>query len=169
MKRNALFFILLIFFSLVVASCGSRKPMQPVIIENTKEVIRTIKDTTYVVEADSTYYNAYVECINGKPVLRDPQIKQPSKTESGLQPPKVLLSGNKLTVQCEKIAQELHKQWQETYIKEHEQKLVYIDKPIEVEKKLSWFQKTQIWFGSIFMGLLAIVTITGILRWRKII
>lgn len=167
MKRN--FFFISLFVSLVLLSCASRKAPEPVIITNTKETIKTIRDTTYVVEADSTYYTAFIECINGNPVLSQPQYQQPAVKESGLQAPKIKLEGNQLTVECEKKAQTLFKQWRETYVKEHEQTPVYIDKPVEVEKPLTLWQKTQVWFGRIFIGLLALFVIIGVLRWKRIV
>lgn len=167
MKRNFFFFI--VFISLVLLSCASKRATEPVVITNTKETVKTIKDTTYVVKADSTFYNAYIECVNGKPVLKEPVTKGSAKKESGLQTPKVNLVGNQLTVECEKKAQELYKQWRETYIKEHEQTPVYIKTPVEVVKPLSWWQKTQIWFGRIFIGILTFFILIGVLRWKQII
>ena len=169
MKRT-FFFILLIFISLgMVVSCISRKPQEPVIITKTKETIKTVRDTTYVVEADSTFYNALIECVNGKPVLKEPKITNPKNKDSGLQPIKVTLDGNNLTVEANKIIQKLHKEWEETYTKEHEQTPIYIKVPVEVEKPLTLWQKTQIWFGRIFMGILTILLIIGVLRWKRIL
>lgn len=167
MKHNFFFFI--VFISLVLLSCASKRDTEPVVITNTKETVKTIRDTTYVIESDSTFYNAYIECVNGKPILKEPKTKGSTKKDSGLQDPKVKLVGNQLTVECEKKAQQLYKQWRETYLKEHEQTPIYIDKPVEVEKPLTFWQKTQIWFGRIFIGILALFILIGVLRWKQII
>lgn len=170
MKRNFFSILFLIFISLVaVVSCINRKPQDPVIITKTKETIKTVRDTTYVVEADSTFYHALIECVNGKPVLREPKVINPKNKDSGLQPVKVTLDGNNLTVEANKIIQKLHKEWEELYVKEHEQKPIYIKVPVEVEKPLTLWQKTQIWFGRIFMGILTILLIIGVLRWKRIL
>lgn len=169
MKRT-FFFSYLIFVSLVVFSCASRKTPEPVILQNTKEVIKTVRDTVYKVDADSSYYEAYIDCANGKPVIRETAATiQKSKAGKSLNIPKTKLNGNTLSVDCYAKEQELKKQWEETYIKEHEQTPVYIKTPVEVVKPLSWFQKTQIWFGRIFMGILLLFIIIGVLRWKRLI
>lgn len=170
MKRN-FFFILLIFISLgMVVSCVSRKPQEPVIITKTKEIIKTVKDTIYKVDADSSFYTAFIDCVNGKPILRETaETKAASKAGKFLKVPKTTLVGNKLNSDCEAQEQELYKKWEETYIKEHEQTPIYIDKPVEVEKPLTFWQKTQIWFGRIFMGILSLFLIVGVLRYKRLI
>ncbi|MBU4536982.1 MAG: hypothetical protein L6264_07330 [Weeksellaceae bacterium] len=170
MKRN-FFFIVLIFYSLVmVVSCKSREPQEPVIITKTKETVKTVRDTIFKVEKDSSFYTAFVDCVNGKPVLRETQeTKAASKPGKSLKVPKTTLDGNKLNCDCEAQAQELHKQWEETHTKEHEQTPIYIKVPVEVEKPLTFWQKTQIWFGRIFMGILSLFLIIGVLRWKRLI
>ena len=170
MKRN-FFFILLIFISLgMVVSCVSRKPQEPVIITKTKETIKTVRDTIYKVDADSSFYAAFIDCVNGKPILRETtETKAASKPGKFLKVPKTTLVGNKLNCDCESQALELHKQWEETHTKEHEQTPIYIPTPVEVEKPLTFWQKTQIWFGRIFMGILSLFLIIGVLRWKRLI
>lgn len=169
MKRT-FFFSYLIFVSLVVFSCASKKTPAPVILQNTKEVIKTVRDTVYKVEADSSYYEANIDCANGKPVIRETAATiQKSKAGKSLNIPKTKINGNTLSVDCYAKEQELKKQWEETYIKEHEQTPVYIKTPVEEVKPLSWWQKTQIWFGRIFMGILLLFIIIGVLRWKRLI
>ena len=140
--------------SLALVSCAGRKPLPPVTIEKTKTITEVVKDTIYKVEADSSYYYAYVECVNGKPVIKEPVLNQDQKlpeNRSGknLQTPKVSLTGNILSVQCYQQAQELFKQWRETYIQEQEKKTV----PVYVEKPFKWYHKTSMWIGGIFLFL----------------
>jgi len=169
MKKLFFCFILILAIGMVV-SCSVRKPLPPMVIENTKEIIQTIRDTIYKVEADSSYYEAYIDCINGKPVIREtPQTKLNTKPGRTLQKPKATISGNKLNVDCYKNIEELHKQWEETYIKEHEQTPIYVDVPVEVEKPLTWFQKLQIWLGRIFLGIISLGVLLLILRWKRIV
>lgn len=169
--KNILFFILTLFFvSLGVVSCVSKKPQEPVIIEKTKEVFTTIKDTVFTVKADSSYYYAFVDCVNGKPVIREtPETKSQSKPGTILNQPKIKLNGNALEVECYKSAQELYHQWRETYIKEHEQTPIYVDQPVYKDKPLTWFQTTQIWLGRIFLGFLAVIVLVLILKWKRLI
>lgn len=83
--------------------------------------------------------------------------------------PKATITGNKLNVDCYVQAQELLKQWQEVYIKEHEQKPIYVDRPIYKDTPLIWYQTAQIWLGRIFLLILAIVALALVLRWKKVI
>lgn len=167
-----IFFSLLCIFLIIGAlvSCASRKPVAPVIIEKTKEITKTVRDTVYKIDADSSYYEAYIDCINGKPVIRETtQTQLNSKPGRALQKPKAQLSGNKLNVDCYKDLEELHKQWEETYIKEHEQQPIYVDVPVEVEKPLTWFQKFQIWLGRIFLSIISLGVLLLVLRWKRIV
>nr|WP_315032494.1 hypothetical protein [uncultured Chryseobacterium sp.] len=172
--KQFIFFISLFFVSLVQVSCLHRKPSEPVIIENTKEVLTIVKDTIFRTEADSTYYNAFIDCSHGKPVVKASEMNEkishkadPSK--SGLLAPRVSLINGMLSVECHKQAQELLKTWRETYTKEHEKTPIYIEKPIYKAQPLSWFQETQLWLGRIFLALLALFALVLIIRWKRII
>ena len=173
MKRIFFFILCVLLFIIplgAVVSCKAVKPRAPVVIQNTREVIKTIRDTVYRVEADSSYYEAYIDCIKGKPVLRETlQTQKQSKPGVILEKPKVNINNGLLQVDCNKKAQELFKQWQETYIKDTTQIPIYIDQPVFTEKPLTWFQKMQIWLGRIFLGLIGAILIAVILRWKKII
>ncbi|SIT25607.1 hypothetical protein SAMN05421786_11538 [Chryseobacterium ureilyticum] len=163
-------FIVYFLFIGALVSCKARKPSPPAVIENTKETIITVRDTIFKVDADSSYYQAYIECVNGTPVLNETtNTKNNSKPGIVLDKPKVKITGELLTVQCDKKAQALFKQWREVYIKEHEQKPIYVEIPVHVETPLNWFQNVQIWLGRIFLFLIAIVSLVFILRWKKVI
>ncbi|WP_234111676.1 hypothetical protein [Chryseobacterium sp. R2A-55] len=164
--KHFLFFIS-IFYSLVSVSCISRKPAEPVVITNTKEVTKIVKDTIFKVEADSSFYKAYIECKDGKPVIiKDSIIVKAGKN---VIVPQVVLKDHFIQVDCKQEALELYKTWRETYVKEHEQKPVYVPQIEYKDKPLTFWQKTQLWFGRIFIGLLAIFIITGFLRWKGIV
>ena len=158
MKSTILALIsVLIFSSLVLVSCLRRKPAEPVTIEKTRTVKEVVKDTIYQLEADSSFYYAFVECVNGKPIIKEPATTlyknlPKSKTGKVLRQPKVILTGNVLSVQCYKQAQEIFKQWRETYIQEHEKNTLteYVEKPFK------WYHKTLMWIGGIFLLLSAI-------------
>ncbi|MBT0550243.1 hypothetical protein [Riemerella anatipestifer] len=160
---NILYFTLLAF----VISCKSKNIPEPVVITNTKEVTHVVRDTIFKTEADSAFYNAFVECVNGRPVINPKTVS--SKRGKSLIEPQVHLKGNKLSVKCEKLAESLFKQWRETYIKQHEQKPIYVPRVEYREKPFTTWQKIQLWFGRVFMGILALFLSIGVLRWRKVI
>lgn len=148
-----------LLIALALVSCFSRKPSQSVVIENTKTITEVVKDTIYKIEADSSFYNAYVDCVNGIPVLITNEMpslgtKTLLKPKSGkyLEVPKVNLQNGLLTVNCEAKAQELFKQWREKYINENskETATVYVEKP------LKWFQKLLMWTGVLWLCLIGI-------------
>ena len=168
--KHSFFFILLIFISLGLVSCASKKPVDPVIITNTKEVTHIVRDTVFKVASDSSYYEAFIECQNGKPVLKEtPETTKNGKTGRSLNKPKASIDGDKLKVDCYKNEEELHKKWEETYIKEHEQKPIYVPQNVYKDKPLTFWQKLQIWLGRIFLGIITIGVLSFILRLKKVI
>ncbi|MCU7615659.1 hypothetical protein NZ698_00495 [Chryseobacterium sp. PBS4-4] len=170
MKRKFFFIIFLFLFIGAVVSCTSKKPLDPVIITNTKEITKIVRDTVFKVEADSSYYEAYIKCVNGKPVLVDtPETKANSKPGKSLKQPTAKIDGDKLKVDCNKNLEELHAKWEETYIKEHEQKPIYVPQLVYKDKPLTWWQNTQQWLGRIFLGLISLGVLCFILRWKNII
>lgn len=153
-----------------VVSCATKKPLDPVIITNTKEITKIIRDTVFQVEADSSYYEAYIKCVNGKPVLQDTkETKFNSKPGKSIKQPSAKIDGDKLKVDCFKDEEKLHKQWEEIYIKEHEQKPIYVPQLVYKDKPLTWWQNKQIWLGRIFLGIISLGVLSFILRWKKII
>jgi hypothetical protein len=152
MKYTLSFISVVFFLLLATVSCQTRKPLEPVIVEHTTEITKVVKDTIFKVEADSSFFKAYIECINGKPVIiKDSIIDRPGKN---VEVPRVVLKDNFLNVDCKQKALELFKTWRETYIKE--QKPVIVDKPVYVEKPFKWYHKTLMWAGGIFLLLSAL-------------
>lgn len=129
----------------------------------TKEVIVTIRDTVFKTEKDSSFYKAYIECVNGKPVLKNPK----SKPGKNLPAPNVDLDGNELNVNCKKEAESLFYEWKEKYIKENQSKEIRI--PYAVPAEFTQFQIVQLWLGRIFLFLILLLIVAAILRYKKVI
>ena len=96
MKKFLTFISLLFVLLLALVSCASKKPSEPVIIETTKTIKEVVKDTVFTVKADSSYYKAYVDCRDGKPVITNTEIK----SGFNLKAPKVNLKNGLLQVNC---------------------------------------------------------------------
>lgn len=159
----------------LLVSCKSRKPVEPDKIKETHYIKEVVRDTVITVKADSTYYEAWIECVNGKPVLREPtaqysekvsaKVKQyPYSKESlpkvpyikPLQKPKVSLDENgRLSVECKKEVEQIKAQ----LINKYENRIRELEKMAFVEKDLKWWQKTLMWLGVVFLGLVAFVII----------
>lgn len=159
-----LFTICCVVLAITLGGCKSQTSViPPKTIETTKEIEKTItiKDTFLLVEKDSSYYKAYIDCVNGKPVVKD--VK--SKPGKNLKPPKVQIDGNYLKIDCELEAQKLFYSWKETYIKERNDTKQTV--PLAIKLPLTKWESIQIWFGRIFIFLLLVILILIIIRATK--
>lgn len=162
------FLFLFVLLATTLSSCKSTSVVPPATIE-TKDTItikEVIRDTVFEIQKDSSYYKAYLDCVNGKVVI-SPKSKVESRKGGFVQIPKVDLKDNILTIDCKVEAQKLFAQWKDTYTKEHKSTIQKI--PYPVEKQLSTWQKSQIILGRIFLGLLVLIAIAVGLRITKVI
>lgn len=138
---------------MLCVSCGSKRTavsLQPTTTERTTTTVEEVKrDTTLVVAADKSSYVAELAIQGNKIVVKDANIKR--STNKALQPPKVQLLNNKLTVDCTLEAQSLFFEWRNQYIKENTVKEIKI--PVAVPLELSWWQNMQLWMGRVFLFL----------------
>lgn len=150
--------VLFLFCLLVttLSSCKSSSVVPPTTKETTTttDVTTVVRDTAFEVPKDSSFYRAYIECVNGKPVISQ-KTKVESKKGAYLQPPKVNLKDNILTVDCTAEAQKLFAQWKDVYTKENKSTVEKV--PYPVPANLSWWQNTQIILGRILIGLALLV------------
>lgn len=151
--KNSIKSLLSFLFLFVVlvgtfTACKSTNVPLPTNTETTKEVDTKIvlRDTIFKTEKDSSYYKAWLECQEGKVVIKS----KPQLTKGNyLKPPKVQLKDNYLTVDCEAEAQKLFAQWKDVY--KLENKTTIVTNTVLVERQLTWWQKFQIWCGRIFI------------------
>lgn len=151
--KNLLSLFLFCLLVTTLVSCKSSSVVPPTTTtDSTRTTTKTviIRDTVFEIQKDSSYYRAYLECVNGKIVLKEKTVPLTTKGDY-LKSPKVNLKDNILTVDCEAEAQKLFVQWKDVYIKEHQQLIKKI--PYAVPANLSWWQQTQIILGRIFIGI----------------
>ena len=149
-NKGCLFFVLI----MLLVSCGSIKP---VVVKNettTKDTItETVHDTIFKIEKDSSYYQALLDCQDGKVVVKNVSQSEPGRT---LKSPKVRLRNNILQVDCEAKAQELFAKWKSTY----KSKTSVITKEVPViTNVLTWWQQTQIKLFRFFAIIALLLTI----------
>lgn len=129
------------------------------------------KDTVLVSKPDSLYYNAYIECINNKPVLRDPEQKNTKGVKSAIQ-----LQDGKLSVKVETEAQNLFLKWKEIYEKQNSgsvkiKPVAYpVDRPVPAE--LTKWQKYYLGVGKVVTWLCMGALLTLILSkipWKALL
>ena len=149
-NKGCLFFVLI----MLLVSCGSIKP---VVVKNettTKDTItETVHDTIFKIEKDSSYYQALLDCQDGKVVVKNVYQSEPGRT---LKSPKVRLRNNILQVDCEAKAQELFAKWKSTY----KSKTSVITKEVPViTNVLTWWQQTQIKLFRFFAIIALLLTI----------
>jgi hypothetical protein len=165
-----------VVLAITLAGCKSSAGVIPPTtteIKNLHSEKEIVHDTLKVVEKDSSFYRAYLECVNGKV-----QIKPPKETPLGAKPPssqkgknlnapKVNIKDNVLEVDCVAEAQKIFWQWKEKWISDHKETTIKIPYPVKVP--LSDWQSFQIWCGRIFLALLILFIGAGILRYKNII
>lgn len=163
--RNAYLKIISICLALVfVVSCGSRKLAEPLIIENTKTLEKevVVRDTIVLTPKDSVRTIVKIDCPEGgKPKI---QTLVQGKKGKVLQPPKLTLQGNQLTIDCKAEAEKLALKLYDKYIKEHETKtnIQYIERPFK------WYHSALMYFGGLCLLLFIIIGIAPLFIKSKI-
>ena len=163
--RNAYLKIISICLALVFAvSCGSRKPAEPLIIENTKTLEKevVVRDTIVLTPKDSVRTIVKIDCPEGgKPKI---QTLVEGKKGKVLQPPKLTLQGNQLTIDCKAEAEKLALKLYDKFIKEHETKtnIQYIERPFK------WYHSALMYFGGLCLLLFIIIGIAPLFIKYKI-
>ena len=163
--RNAYLKIISICLALVFAvSCGSRKPAEPLIIENTKTLEKevVVRDTIVLTPKDSVRTIVKIDCPEGgKPKI---QTLVQGKKGKVLQPPKLTLQGNQLTIDCKAEDEKLALKLYDKYVKEHETKtnVQYIEKPFK------WYHSALMYFGGLSLLLFIIIGIAPLFIKSKI-
>lgn len=128
-----------LFLLTLMVSCKSAKPSVNETINTTHIITETLHDTIFKIEKDSSFYRAFLECQNGKVVVKEVTQAEPGRK---LKSPKVRIVNNELKVDCEKQIEHLKAQLKNkvetnTYLKTIT-KTKYIN-------KLTWWQQTQIY------------------------
>ena len=152
MKKFLTFISLLFVLLLALVSCASKKPSEPVIIETTKTIKEVVKDTVFTVKADSSYYKAYVDCRDGKPIITNNQ----AKTGLNLKAPKVNLKNGLLQVECKIDSSAVAFKYLQKYVTVEKPKIVFVPKVEYIEKPFRWYHKLLMWTGGIFLFLSAV-------------
>ena len=150
--KNFLTFISLFCFLSALISCVSKKPAEPVIVETTKTITEVLKDTVFTVKADSSYYKAYVDCRDGKPVITNTEIKSGFNSKA----PKVNLKNGLLQVNCKIDSSAVAFKYLQKYITVEKPKIVVVPKVEYIEKPFRWYHKFLMWTGGIFLFLSAV-------------
>lgn len=143
-----LFYFCFLFLAIgTLVSCKSKSVPLPEVTEvNTITKKEIVRDTVFLTKKDSSYYSAWLECVNGKVQIKGKPVSTPGKH---LNPPKVEIKDNQLKVDCTAEAQRLFAQWKDTYTTNHKQ--TTLTKTVYVEKQLTWWQKFRIFCGSLFL------------------
>lgn len=166
--RNALCSLTFCFLFLIIgmfAACKSSSvPLSTQTEVNTITTKVVIKDTVFVTQKDSSYYKAWLDCFEGKVIIKGPPEIKAGKFITA---PKVSLSNNQLKIDCYSEAQRLFAQWKETYVLENKQSEIKI--PVPYKEPLSYWQQTQLWCGRTFMALVILAIVYFIIKFQKII
>ncbi len=161
--------LLVCIMVLLVWSCATSK-VKPQIEKETItkiEVVEIPRDTIINVPADSSLYKALIECQNGKPVIID-TVREVIKGKY-IQPPKISIDSNVISVVSKAEAQRLFLEWKEKYVKENTTTSEVITEVKEVEKPLNWWEVLWLNLGRI-VGLCVIgYVIIKFVPWKSLI
>ena len=135
-----------LFIILIMISCRSPKPEQNENKIQTITITETLHDTIFKIAKDSSSYNALLECLNGKVILKNVIQAEPGRT---LKSPRVRLDNNKLQVDCNLKEQELYAHWKSKQVKDVQEKTI-----TEFTNYLTFWQKVQIWLGRLLLLIL---------------
>lgn len=145
MNKQLKYFVISLFILLIVISCRSPKPVQNENKIQTITITETLHDTVFKIAKDSSSYNALLDCINGKIVLKNVILAEPGRT---LKSPRVRLDNNTLQVDCDLKEQELYAHWKSKQVKDVLEKTITITKFVN---HLTFWQKAQIWSGRLLL------------------
>lgn len=161
-KQISILFFCVVLVALVVGCKTPTTSLPPMESKEKKETVitETLRDTIFLTEKDSSFYRAYIDCVNGQPVLRDSEKTNGRK----LNAPNVNLKGNKLNVDCQAEAEKLLAQWKETNKAEFHFREIKIPYEVIVEKELTQFQHVQMWLGRIFFFVAIIWVIARLIK-----
>ena len=167
MKTKILTALSICFVFVLMVSCISRKPErqtlpEPIVIENIKTVEKEtiVRDTIFRTEKDSALYEAYIKCRDGKATLTKP-LSQKGENKGKIFA-NVSITDNRLTLKVEKPPEELRTKIIEKQTKETQPKMVYVEKPIYIEKPFAWYHKALMWVGGIFILIVGVKFILSI-------
>ena len=156
-------FIFVFLILAVAVSCASKKHAEPVIVETTKTITQIERDTVFSVKADSSFYKAYVDCVNGRPVLRNEKSQPGAKVNA----PKVEFKDRLLRVDCKVDSSKIALKWFEKNISIEKPKVVFVPKEVPVEKPLTWWQKTQMNLGKLMLFQILAAIIYFLIKFLK--
>ncbi|HCU43956.1 MAG TPA: hypothetical protein DF610_02645 [Sphingobacterium sp.] len=150
--------LLALCLPLLLTSCKSKQAVvsPSSVITNTVEkiVTKTLRDTTFLIKSDSSFYEAWIECQNGKPVLRNPTAQG---GKSNLQPPQVSLNDKgQLDVGCVTDSLVFKARLEELVTALSNIKTTTIRVPVDVVKPLTFFQTLFINLGKVFCVILMV-------------
>jgi len=149
--KNLCSFYFCFLFLVIGTLVGCKSNSVPLSTKTEVNTITTkviVKDTVLIIQKDSSYYSAWLECIDGKVKIKGDPVTTPGKN---LNPPNVNIQDNQLKVDCNVEAQRLFASWKEKYTLENKQGEIRI--PYPVERNLSFWEKLQIYCGRLFFAL----------------
>ncbi|MGP1500750.1 MAG: hypothetical protein ACTTJM_03080 [Bergeyella cardium] len=169
------FWLILLIFCII----GCKTYKEPAKTTGKEIITRTIKevqrDTIVKIEADSSFYQAYIECRDGKPkIINNPNIGRELKTKAGknLKPPSVQLSDKgTLNIKCEELERQLKVALKEKQVLEEKSKeTTIIPQPKIIKEKipLTFWEELWIRLGKL-LAIISLIYIGLKLPWRRFV
>jgi hypothetical protein len=97
------------------------------------------------IKGDSALMRAYIDCVNGKPVIKTIIKYVPGKKTSA----QISMNGNIATIDCKVDSSSVVTHYMKTHIRDFTSKMKTISYPVNI---LKWWQNIVISCGFIFLG-----------------
>lgn len=164
-----LFIALLMLFCIIGCAVRKKPPKEQEREIVTRTVTEIRRDTVVKVKSDSSYYSAWIDCVNGKPIIN---ANKTTETKGGvyMKAPTVKVKDDgHLSVSCESLEQQLKFEITERQILEEKLKeKTIIPPPIEVEKPLTFWQELWIRFGKL-SAIISLIYLGFKIPWRRFV
>ncbi|MCQ2307213.1 MAG: hypothetical protein MJ000_06590 [Bacteroidales bacterium] len=156
--------VLTAIIALSAQSCRSSKPLTTTTQRNDSTIIiEKMRDTTIIIPPDSAWLKAWLQCDStGNILMQQLELKSSNFVMPMARLEYITPSGAILSLDCKTDSLEMVIRLKERTIRHLQQSQT--TQYIEVERKLTWWQQTQIHLGRALLVLLAAAVVYAIVK-----
>lgn len=166
-----LFIALLMLFCIIGCAVRKEPPKEQEREIVTRTVTEVRRDTVVKVKSDSSYYSAWIDCVNGKPIINTDKATE-IKAGAHIKAPYVKIKDDgQLSVNCESLEQQLKFEITERQILEERLKekiIVPAPKVIKEKIPLTFWQELWIRMGKL-STIISLIYIGIKIPWRRFV
>lgn len=163
--------VLLMLFCIIRCAVRKEPPKEHEKEIVTKTVTEVRRDTVVKVKSDSSYYSAWIDCVNGKPIINTDKTTE-IKAGAYMKAPSVKIKNDgQLSVNCESLEQQLKFEITERQILEERLKekiIVPAPKIIKEKIPLTFWQELWIRMGKL-SAIICLIYVGIKIPWRRFV